>query len=63
MMEKKYIAIANREELADELGAAGESTEDWRDANIAEMRKRVVDVLAGWSRDFPTIRDFNDVIQ
>jgi len=44
-MERDYVELATREELADELGAAGEYTADWREADMDDMQRRVVDLL------------------
>ena len=41
MMTPQQIAIASREELADELAAAGEYTGDWREASMDDLRERV----------------------
>jgi len=45
MMNREYVELATREELADELGAAGEYTADWREADMDDMQRRVVDLL------------------
>ena len=45
MMNLETIETATRDELADELGAAGEYTEDWETATMEDLRERVVEVV------------------
>lgn len=46
MMSAQEIKEATREQLADELGAAGEYTGDWQTADLDDLRKRVASVVA-----------------
>jgi hypothetical protein len=41
MMTMQQIAAASREELAEELGYAGEYTADWETVEIGDLRDRV----------------------
>ena len=45
MLNKKAIDIATREELADELAAAGEYTLDWEMTDMDDLRERVRRVM------------------
>ena len=49
MMTPDQIATATREQLADELAAATEYTEDWLAADLEDLRQRVRDVVAKFS--------------
>jgi len=40
------VETATREQLADELGAAGEYTEDWETADINDLRSRARMIVA-----------------
>lgn len=48
MMTIEKTKTATREELADELAAAGEYTGDWKEASLDDLRERVEWVLLGW---------------
>ena len=41
MMTASKIQTATREQLADELGAAGAYSEDWETATMDDLRERV----------------------
>jgi hypothetical protein len=41
MMARDEIETATREQLAEELGAACEPTEDWETADASDLRERV----------------------
>jgi len=45
MMTHEEIDVADREALADELGAAGEYTGDWRSATLSDLRERVRELV------------------
>ena len=47
MMTQEKASTANRDELSDELAAAGEYTGDWETAELADLRERVVRLLKG----------------
>lgn len=47
MMTENEIRTATREQLANELAAAAEYTEDWQTANIDDLQDRVRKLLAG----------------
>jgi hypothetical protein len=52
MMTKAEIRTATRDQLADELAAAGEYTEDWKIATMDDLRHRVR-LLVGAEFDQP----------
>lgn len=47
MMSQDEIRTATREELANELAAACEYTEDWETATMDDLRGRVSSLIAG----------------
>lgn len=51
MMTLQQIETATRDELADELGAACEPTEDWETADIEDLRRRVKELVALYTDD------------
>ncbi len=51
MMQPNDIETATREQLADELGAAGEYTQDWETAELDDLRDRVRNLVAGRTAD------------
>jgi len=46
MMKPDEIKTATREQLADELGAAGEYTGDWETASMDDLRQRLAELIA-----------------
>lgn len=51
MMTMKEIETATAEQLADELSAACEYTEDWERCGIDELRQRVRQLVATYARE------------
>jgi len=58
-MTRDQIRDADREELAAELGAAGEYTEDYRTTSLADLRRRTYFAVA--SREGVPHQDRDDV--
>ena len=56
MMTEAQIKRATREELAEELGAGCEYTEDWETAGLDELRDRVRALVARY-KDDDDVRD------
>ena len=46
MLTKEQVERATREELADELAAAGEYTMDWESAHMDDLKARVMQTVA-----------------
>lgn len=57
MMAKRDVEAATREELADELAAACEYTDDWESATMDDLRERVRDLLDRYEREAQRIRN------
>lgn len=55
MMRTTEIDRATREELAEELGAGGEFTGDWRTASLDDLRERVRELVSRYT-DYGTVR-------
>ncbi len=57
MMTRDEIKTATREQLAEELGAACEPTEDWETADVEDLRERVTALVNTYA---VTIQNTND---